>query len=442
MIARNKLSRVAIGCLLMLPLFFLLFSSQAVLSETSQEPFVPSQPTGFTAGALLVKFIPGVLPDDPRLSELMTTFDAQLVRTLEPLNYWRLFKLNTVTTEEETLQAREEFQKHELVEYVELNFIPFWDVLPGHWAFGFIHRIYSAGMTSGCGIADYCPDDPVSRGQMAVFLVTALGQSPAPCTGRFRDVPVGHPFCGFIERMFSGGAGITAGCNFGLDFCVDEPVTRAQMAVFIETALGNAPDACTGTRFTDVTPALVGAAFCGFIEQLAQDGITGGCTPTTFCPNDPVSRAQMAVYLWTAFLSQLSFQTSLTLKDAAGVVKTDFSVAEPMTFELTVSNLANSTRILVLPSSQRFEFLVGRDSGIIWNWSHDKGFLMVITELSFGPLETKTFSAVWNQTDNSGAQIQAGTYQAQGFVAGQETINLDLSPESPTRSPVSTFTIR
>ena len=177
----------------------------------------------------------------------------------------------------------------------------FGDIASGHWAESFITALYNSGITGGCGNGNYCPDDPISRGQMAVFLVTSLGQSPVTCTGRFVDVPIGHPFCGFIEQMFSGGAGITAGCDFrGPTFCVDEPVTRTQMAVFIEAALGNPPNICTATRFTDVTPVALGDAFCGFIERLADDGITGGCTPTTFCPNDPVTRAQMAVFLVAA----------------------------------------------------------------------------------------------------------------------------------------------
>jgi photosystem II stability/assembly factor-like uncharacterized protein len=177
----------------------------------------------------------------------------------------------------------------------------FGDIPTGHWAESFITSLFNSGVTAGCGNGNYCPDDPISRGQMAVFLVTSLGQSPVPCTGRFVDVPIGHPFCGFIEQIFSGGAGITAGCDFrGPAFCVDEPVTRAQMAVFIEAAVGNAPNICTGTRFTDVTPVALGDAFCGFIERLADDGITGGCTPTTFCPFDAVTRAQMAVFLVTA----------------------------------------------------------------------------------------------------------------------------------------------
>jgi len=175
----------------------------------------------------------------------------------------------------------------------------FGDLAPGHWAESFITALYNSGITAGCGNGNYCPDDPITRGQMAVFLVTSLGQLPVQCTGRFIDVPVEHLFCGFIEQLFEGG--ITGGCDLiGGTFCPDEPVTRGQMAVFIESALGNPPNTCTGSRFTDITGVTVGATFCGFIERLAADGITGGCTPTTFCPNDPVTRAQMAVFLVAA----------------------------------------------------------------------------------------------------------------------------------------------
>jgi hypothetical protein len=423
------------------------------LAQQSQEPFFPPLPEDavyFEIGRLLVKFVPGVLPNDPRLFNLMATFDADFVYTLWPMNM-HLFNLNTVKTLQETFQAVEEFQKHELVEHAEpygISYIPpslftaFWDVPYIHWAYDFIHRIYFAGVTSGCSLEEYCPDDPVTRGQMAVFLVTALGQSPAPCTGRFRDVPIGHPFCGFVERMFDIG-GITAGCGFGgLTFCVDEPVTRAQMAVFIETALGNSPNSCLG-RFADADGIALGATFCGFIERLAQDNITAGCTATTFCPLNAVTRAEMAVFLSTAFLNQAVFQTSLVLKDAAGAIKNEFSAGEAITFELTISNLTNVTQILTLPHSQTYDFLVGSDAGILWNWSHDKGFLAFISQLIFAPLETKTFTEVWNQGDNGGVQIQARVYHAQGFVTiGQETVNLVLSPESPTRSPITTFTVK
>jgi S-layer family protein len=59
--------------------------------------------------------------------------------------------------------------------------------------------------------------------------------SPDPTTATFTDVPVGHPFHRFVEALVA--AGITGGCGGG-NYCPDAPVTRGQMAVFLSAALG------------------------------------------------------------------------------------------------------------------------------------------------------------------------------------------------------------
>lgn len=172
----------------------------------------------------------------------------------------------------------------------------FLDVSSSYFALSHIEAIAAEGITGGCSAGpppQFCPDDSVTRGQMAVFIETSLGNPPNVCTGRFADVPVGHPFCGFIEKLAADG--ITGGCT-ATHFCPDAPVTRGQMAVFIEAALGNSADICMG-RFADVPN---GHPFCGFIERLAEDGITGGCGAGLFCPDNPVTRAQMAVFLVAA----------------------------------------------------------------------------------------------------------------------------------------------
>lgn len=70
----------------------------------------------------------------------------------------------------------------------------------------------------------------------AVRLIYRLQVSPAPATATFpNDVPTSHPFFRFIEAL--GRAGISGGCAAG-SFCPDAPVTRGQMAVFLSTALG------------------------------------------------------------------------------------------------------------------------------------------------------------------------------------------------------------
>jgi S-layer homology domain len=62
-----------------------------------------------------------------------------------------------------------------------------------------------------------------------------LQVSPPPPVATFNDVPVGHPQFQFIEALAS--SGITAGCGAG-NFCPNNPLTRGQMAVFLAKALG------------------------------------------------------------------------------------------------------------------------------------------------------------------------------------------------------------
>jgi hypothetical protein len=62
-----------------------------------------------------------------------------------------------------------------------------------------------------------------------------LQVSPAPTVATFSDVPTSHPFFRFIEALAA--SGITAGCGGG-NFCPDAPLTRGQMAVFLSIGLG------------------------------------------------------------------------------------------------------------------------------------------------------------------------------------------------------------
>ncbi|MDJ0497872.1 MAG: S-layer homology domain-containing protein [Acidimicrobiia bacterium] len=104
-----------------------------------------------------------------------------------------------------------------------------------------IEWLYSAGITTGCNPPvnnSYCPDKPVTRGQMAAFLVRALGLASAS-GDRFVDDD-GSTFEDDIERLAE--AGITAGCNPPANdmYCPDKPVTRGQMAAFLRRALSPA----------------------------------------------------------------------------------------------------------------------------------------------------------------------------------------------------------
>ena len=88
--------------------------------------------------------------------------------------------------------------------------------------------------------------------------------------------------------------GITSGCGTRL-FCPADSVSRGQMAAFLTRALSLAE--ATQDYFTDDEKSV----FEDEINRLAQSGITSGCTPTTFCPGNRVTRAQMAAFLVRAF---------------------------------------------------------------------------------------------------------------------------------------------
>jgi len=140
---------------------------------------------------------------------------------------------------------------------------------------------------------NYCPDDAVTRAQMAVFLLrTEHGQGYAPpaCTGVFGDVecsPSPAFAVDWIEQLAK--EGITGGCSVSPPmYCPSEAVTRAQMAVFllrVEHGSSYTPPTCVGV-FADVSCPSGFAV--DWIEQLFNEGITGGCgavpTPTPTVP--------------------------------------------------------------------------------------------------------------------------------------------------------------
>ncbi len=178
----------------------------------------------------------------------------------------------------------------------------FLDVPPTHPFWGFVEKIARNGITAGCGNGNYCVSDPVTRAQMSVFLLRAAhgaAYSPPPASGTlFTDVPANGFAAAWIEELF--GEGITAGCGSG-QYCPSDPVTRAQMAVFLlrgEHGAAYLPPPATGTVFSDV-PA--GAFAAAWIERLAAEGITGGCGGGNYCPSAAVSRGQMAVFLSVTF---------------------------------------------------------------------------------------------------------------------------------------------
>jgi len=169
----------------------------------------------------------------------------------------------------------------------------------GHTFADDIYWLGNAGVTKGCNPPEnslFCPDDPVSRGQMAAFLTRAFVLSQGSGDSFVDDD--GSIFEADIERLAA--AGITKGCNPPANdqFCPDASVTRGQMAAFLNRVMVLPPPG--GATFGDDD----GSPFETDIERLAAAGITKGCNPPEndkFCPDTPVTRGQMAAFLKRAF---------------------------------------------------------------------------------------------------------------------------------------------
>ena len=145
-----------------------------------------------------------------------------------------------------------------------------------------------------CDQGQFCPSDDLQRWVMAVWLVRILdGADPnAVSTTRFSDVDSDEWWATYVERLAE--LEVTVGCRVEpLRYCPDQPVSRAQMATFLTRAFDLA--AAEPAGFTDTE----GSTHAASIDALAAAGVTVGCTtePFRYCPSRPVTRAQMATFL-------------------------------------------------------------------------------------------------------------------------------------------------
>ncbi len=187
--------------------------------------------------------------------------------------------------------------------YTIIKVATFTDVPLLYWAGPYIERLYINGITGGCASNPlmYCPDISVNRAQMAIFLLR----------GKYGDTYVPPAASGTVFNDIPAGYWAAAwieqlaaegitGGCGGGKYCPDTKVTRDQMAIFLLRAK-------YGNTYTP-PPAVgifadvpTGYWAAAWIEALAAEGITGGCGGGKYCPKTIVNRAQMAVFLVKTF---------------------------------------------------------------------------------------------------------------------------------------------
>lgn len=156
-----------------------------------------------------------------------------------------------------------------------------------------IDALAARGITRGCGAERYCPEDPMTRGQLAAFLRRYLGTPSSP-TDHFTD-DGDSQFADDIDALAS--VGITLPCA-NRAFCPDTPVRRDEVAEMLVRAFGpndSRFDAPAGVDYfgdDDHSP------YQGSIDRLAAAGVTVGCsTEGDFCPDRTLTRGEMATFL-------------------------------------------------------------------------------------------------------------------------------------------------
>src|SRR4029453_17579036 len=132
--------------------------------------------------------------------------------------------------------------------------------------FRFIEILFHHQITGGCGGLNYCPGNTTTRDPMSVFVLGGKegpGYLPPACGAPvFNDVPASNPFCRFIEELAR--RGVVSGCGGG-NYCPGSPVTREQMAVFVLRTLDpllNPPDCSPPNTFLSVSDT---SGFCNWI---------------------------------------------------------------------------------------------------------------------------------------------------------------------------------
>ena len=128
----------------------------------------------------------------------------------------------------------------------------FSDIDQNHWAYPSIYAIYAENITTGCGNNNFCPSQTVTRGQMAAFIVRSkFGETfRYTTTAYFSDVPADHNFFKYVQKMKDEGITTVTGT-----YMVDQPVTRGQMAAFLVRAKFGEDFSYTTTPYFSDVPA-------------------------------------------------------------------------------------------------------------------------------------------------------------------------------------------
>jgi hypothetical protein len=179
-----------------------------------------------------------------------------------------------------------------------------------NWPYPYINSIYAAGITHGCGNNNFCSSDPVTREQMAAFVIRALLGENFTYTQQpyFMDVPATGWSYQYVQKMKD--LGLTT--NTG-SYDASGTVTREQMAAFIIRAMYGENFEYPATPYFSDVPA--SAWSFKYVQKMKEQGFTENTG--TYAPSGVVTREQMAAFISRAFLGVMSSSLNVPSNNSA-----------------------------------------------------------------------------------------------------------------------------
>lgn len=204
------------------------------------------------------------------------------------------------------------------------------DISSDHPLYLAVELLARAGITEGCAVGNFCPDDVMTRDGMAKWLLRAMnGSSYSPPTAsisNYSDVDIGDPgifedgdfASDWIEQYRT--EGVSEGCDLGnTQYCPASAITRSAAAKILLKAFNGAayePPPAGASPYGDVD--IGGSGIFGdgdfaadWITELHALGLTDGCDgtdlfdATIYCPDQVMSKAEFANLLMSVFEIQL-----------------------------------------------------------------------------------------------------------------------------------------
>jgi|GEM_PF-2195802 len=107
--------------------------------------------------------------------------------------------------------------------------------------------------------------------------------------------------------------------------------------------------------------------------------------------------------------------------------KASYTGSDTVKLQLVITNIGSTPLTFNSNNSQRFEFVVQAGDREIWRWSKGRLFAQMLTSWKLAPGNTITYSAVWEQKDNTGKSAPPGTYTIVGQQIGGGQANAEIS---------------